>query len=179
MSLFKVEAGKDLPHDVNVIIEIPKHSDPVKYEVDKKTGALHVDRFMATCMYYPCDYGYIPNTLSEDGDPIDVLVVCPHALLPGSVIRCRVIGMLRMTDESGPDAKLLALPTSKLTSLYNHIEKPEDLGQHLLSSIEHFFSHYKDLEQGKWVKVDGWEGVAAAHKEIEESVARHDKAVTN
>lgn len=174
MSLFNIKSGKELPHDINVIIEIPKHSDPVKYEVDKDTGALHVDRFMSTCMYYPCDYGYIPNTLSEDGDPVDVLVVCPFALIPGSVIRCRTVGMLRMTDESGPDAKLLAVPVSKLTPLYDDVKKAQDLGPQLLNSIEHFFSHYKDLEKGKWVKVDGWEGPDAAHREIEASAKRFE-----
>ena len=173
MSLFNVSSGKELPHDVNVIIEIPRHSDPVKYEVDKETGALHVDRFMASAMHYPCDYGYIPQTLSEDGDPLDVLVVCPYPLIPGAVIRCRTIGLLRMTDDGGPDAKLLAVPVSKLTSLYNHIKEPLDLGQQFLDTIEHFFLHYKDLEKGKWVKVDGWEGSLAAFREIQESVERY------
>jgi len=176
MSLFtKLTAGKDIPHDFNVVIEIPRNSSPVKYEVCKETGQLNVDRFLGTSMIYPCDYGYIPQTLSGDGDPVDVLVVCPYPLIPGSVIRCRTIGLLRTTDESGPDAKLLAVPVKKLTSLYDHVRNPQDLGQHLLSMIEHFFTHYKDLEAGKWVKVDGWEEADAAQKEIEESVKRFTK----
>lgn len=173
MSLFNVSAGKQLPHDVNVIVEIPRHSDPVKYEVDKETGALHVDRFMAAAMHYPCDYGYIPQTLSEDGDPLDVLVACPYPLIPGVVIRCRAIGLLRMTDDGGPDAKLLAVPVSKLTPLYDHIKEPVDLGQHFLDRIEHFFAHYKELEKGKWVKIDGWEGSAEAFNEIQAGVERY------
>ena len=173
MSLFNVGAGKAIPHDVNVIIEIPRHSDPVKYEVDKETGALHVDRFMACAMHYPCDYGYIPQTLSLDGDPVDVLVVCPYPLIPGAVIRCRVVGLLRMTDDGGPDAKLLAVPVSKLTPLYDHVKEPVDLGQQLLDVIEHFFSHYKELEKGKWVKIDGWENSQAAFREVQESIERY------
>lgn len=180
MGLELVESGRNVPDDINVIIEIPSHSDPVKYEVDKKTGVLMVDRYMSTCMHYPCDYGYIPHTLSEDGDPVDVLVVSPFPLFPGVVVRCRPIGMLRMTDESGPDAKLLAVPVEKLSTLYRHIQKPEDLGEELLASISHFFQHYKDLEKGKWVKLDGWEGQDAAKKEILASVKRYQtEAVTN
>jgi inorganic pyrophosphatase len=124
-------------------------------------------------MFYPCDYGYIPHTLSEDGDPADVLVVCPFSLLPGVTIRCRPLGLLRMTDESGKDAKILAVPVSKLTPLYEAIQKPDDLGSQFLASVEHFFKHYKDLENGKWVKVDGWEGVEAAREEIMKSVERY------
>ena len=177
MSLFsKVTAGKDIPHDFNVVIEIPRNSDPVKYEVCKENGTLMVDRFLGTSMIYPCDYGYIPQTLSGDGDPVDVLVVCPYPLIPGAVIRCRTIGLLRTVDESGPDAKLLAVPVKKLTPLYDHVTTPEDLGQHLLATIEHFFTHYKDLEPGKWVKVDGWEEREAAHQEIAEAAARYQKA---
>jgi inorganic pyrophosphatase len=175
MSLFNVTAGIDTPHDINVIIEIPAHSDPVKYEVHKETGALHVDRFMGTSMHYPCEYGYVPNTLSEDGDPVDVLVVCPFSLVAGSVVRCRPIGVLKMTDESGPDAKILAVPVGKLTPLYDNVEKPEDLGQQLLDTIKHFFGHYKDLEKGKWVKIDGWEDVESAKAEIVASVKRYSE----
>lgn len=175
MSLNSISPGKDVPVDINVVIEIPAHSDPIKYEVDKDTGTMHVDRFMATSMHYPCDYGYIPNTLSEDGDPVDVLVVCPFPLIPGAVIRCRPIGVLKMTDESGPDAKLLAVPVEKLTPRYADVHKPEDVGQHLLDAIEHFFSHYKDLEKNKWVKIDGWEDVESAKAEILASVKRFSK----
>ena len=172
MSLKHIEAGRQVPDDVNVVIEIPSRSDPVKYEVDKKSGVLMVDRFVATCMHYPCDYGFIPQTLSEDGDPVDVLVVAPYSLLPGVIVRCRPIGMLRMTDESGADAKILAVPVDKLSARYKDIQKPEDLGNELLASIAHFFQHYKDLEAGKWVKIDGWEGQDAAKAEILASVKR-------
>ncbi|MES2203604.1 MAG: inorganic diphosphatase [Pseudomonadota bacterium] len=175
MSFSNLTAGKDIPRDFNVVIEIPRNSNPVKYEVCKDTGVLLVDRFLGTSMIYPCDYGYIPQTLSGDGDPVDVLVVCPYPLTPGSVIRCRTVGLLRTTDEKGPDAKLLAVPVKKLTSIYDHVQSPEDLGQPLLAMIEHFFTHYKDLEAGKWVKVDGWENAAAAQKEIVESVERFNK----
>lgn len=173
MSLKQIEAGRQVPNDVNVIIEIPSRSDPVKYEVDKKSGLLMVDRFVATCMHYPCDYGFIPQTLSEDGDPVDVLVVAPYSLLPGVVVRCRPVGVLRMTDESGVDAKILAVPVDKLSVRYKDVQKPEDLGAELLASIAHFFQHYKDLEPGKWVKVDGWEGAEAAKAEILSSIERY------
>ena len=175
MGLELVEAGKKVPDDINVIIEIPAHSDPVKYEVDKKTGVVTVDRFMATCMFYPCDYGFIPQTLSEDGDPVDVLVVSPFPLMPGVVIRCRPVGLLRMTDESGPDAKLLAVPVDKLSTRYQHIQKPEDLGEEFLASIRHFFERYKELEKGKWVKLGAWEGVEAARAEILTSIKRYQQ----
>src|SRR5579862_5146246 len=141
MSLEKLPAGRNVPDDVNVVIEISSHSNPIKYEVDKKTGMLMVDRFVATSMHYPCDYGFIPHTLSEDGDPVDVLVVAPFSLQPGVVIRCRPIGMLKMTDEAGVDTKILAVPVDKLTPCYKDIHKPEDLRPELLASIEHFFQH--------------------------------------
>lgn len=175
MSLMEIESGRDVPNEINVIIEIPMHGEPVKYEVDKATGALFVDRFMTTAMYYPTNYGYIPATLSEDGDPVDVLVITPVPLISGAVIRCRVVGMLKMTDESGIDAKLLAVPTSKLSQMYTSVENYQDLPQPLLFTIEHFFKHYKDLEEGKWVKVEGWEGPEAARKEIMSSVARYQE----
>jgi inorganic pyrophosphatase len=175
MSLNAISAGQNVPEDVNVIIEIPMHAAPVKYEVDKASGALFVDRFMATAMFYPVNYGYIPQTLSEDGDPVDVLVVAPTPLMSGSVIRCRTVGVLNMTDESGVDAKLLAVPVDKLSKLYRHVRTHEDLPESLLQSISHFFEHYKDLEEGKWVKVEGWAGPAAAHQEIQESIQRHNK----
>jgi inorganic pyrophosphatase len=173
MGLMKITSGKDVPHEINVIVEIPMHGAPVKYEVDKESGALFVDRFMATSMIYPTNYGYIPHTLSEDGDPVDVLIITPMPLISGSVINCRVIGLLRMTDESGIDAKLLAVPVSKVSKMYEDIDTHEDISQQLLLSIEHFFKHYKDLEEGKWVKVEGWEGPDAAKKEILDSVARY------
>jgi inorganic pyrophosphatase len=175
MSLMKIKSGNNVPNEINVIIEIPMHSEPVKYEVDKESGVLFVDRFLTTPMFYPVNYGYIPNTLSEDGDPVDVLVITPVPLINGSVIRCRVVGMLKMTDESGVDAKLLAVPTNKLTKIYESVQTYEDLPQHLLNSLEHFFTHYKDLEPGKWVKVDGWAGVDAAFDEIMSSLDRFNK----
>jgi len=176
MNLDRVASGKDVPHDINVIIEIPSHSDPVKYEVDKETGAMFVDRFMNTAMHYPCNYGYIPHTLSEDGDPVDVLVVTPVPLISGSVIRCRPIGMLKMTDEAGPDAKLLAVPVDKLCSLYRHVQKAEDMPPLLIAQIAHFFEHYKDLEPNKWVKVEGWVDGSAAKAEILAGVERYTNA---
>jgi len=172
MSLAKITPGEKAPDEINVIIEIPLQSDPVKYEVDKKSGAMFVDRFLTTAMYYPCNYGYIPQTLSEDGDPTDVLVVSPFPLISGAVIKCRPVGILKMTDEAGPDSKLLAVPIDKLSSLYRHIKSYEDVSPHLLATIAHFFEHYKDLESEKWVKVNGWEGAAAAKKEILESIKR-------
>src|SRR5579864_6910963 len=175
MGLENLAAGKAVPDDINVVIEIPSHSIPIKYEIDKDSGMVMVDRFVGTAMFYPCEYGFIPHTLSEDGDPVDVLVVSPYSLFPGAVIRCRPVGMLRMTDESGKDAKILAVPVDKLTTRYKHIQKPEDLGKPLLDMIEHFFKHYKDLENGKWVKVDGWEGVEAARAEIIASVKRFEQ----
>lgn len=169
MSLNNVPAGKELPDDFNVIIEIPAHSDPVKYEVDKESGALVVDRFMATPMFYPCNYGYIPGTLSEDGDPIDVLVPTPHAIQGGSVIRCRPIAVLDMEDESGRDYKVLAVPHSKLTSHYDNVKESGDLPELLLQQIQHFFENYKDLEKGKWVKIVGWQDREAARAAISKS----------
>jgi inorganic pyrophosphatase len=175
MSLNDVPAGKNLPDEVNVIIEIPAYSSPVKYEVDKDTGALFVDRFMATCMQYPANYGYVNKTLSDDGDPVDVLVMSPHPLIAGSVIKCRPVGVLNMTDESGQDAKVIAVPVDKLSSIYTDVQNIEDVPALLKSQIEHFFSHYKDLEKGKWVKIEGWADVDAAKAEITSSVERYNK----
>lgn len=171
-----IKSGDDIPNEFNVIIEIPMNGAPVKYEVNKETGALFVDRFMSTAMFYPANYGYIPDTLSEDGDPVDVLVITPVPLTSGAAITCRVVGMLRMTDESGVDAKLLALPISKVTKMYDNIHNYSDLPRHLLLSLEHFFKHYKDLEDNKWVTVEGWEGPDAAREEIMASVKRYKKS---
>jgi len=176
MNLDRVPSGKDLPHDINVIIEIPAHSDPVKYEVDKETGAMFVDRFMTAAMYYPCNYGYIPHTLSDDGDPADVLVVTPIPLISGSVIRCRAVGILNMDDEAGGDAKIIAVPHDKLSTLYRNVKEATDLPELLLAQIGHFFEHYKDLEPNKWVKVIGWDNAEAARTEITASVARYNNA---
>jgi inorganic pyrophosphatase len=176
MNLDRVGPGKNVPDDINVIIEIPSHSDPVKYEVDKETGAMFVDRFMNTAMHYPCNYGYIPHTLSEDGDPVDVLVISPNPLISGSVIRCRPVGVLKMADEAGPDAKLLAVPIDKLCKSYREVMSPKDINPMLLDQIQHFFEHYKDLEEGKWVKVEGWADAEAAKEEISSSLRRFDQA---
>ena len=176
MNLDRVTPGKNVPDEVNVIIEIPAHADPVKYEVDKETGALFVDRFMKTAMHYPCNYGYVPKTLSEDGDPVDVLVVTPYPLISGTVIQCRVIGILEMEDEAGPDAKLLAVPLDKLCAMYRDAQEPEDLPAVLLQQLAHFFEHYKDLEAGKWVKIKGWGGSTLAQKEIIAGIDRYNSA---
>ncbi|MCD6039872.1 MAG: ppa [Gammaproteobacteria bacterium] len=175
MNLEQLPAGHQIPDDINVVIEIASHSNPIKYEVDKNSGMLMVDRFIETCMHYPCEYGFIPQTLSEDGDPVDVLVVTPFSLAPGVIIRCRPVGMLLMTDESGIDTKILAVPVDKLSTRYQSIHKPEDLGIKFLASIEHFFQHYKDLEKGKWVKTNGWENADAAKKEILAGVEKFKK----
>ena len=175
MSLLNVPAGKELPEDIYVVIEIPANADPIKYEVDKESGALFVDRFMSTAMFYPCNYGYINHTLSLDGDPVDVLVPTPYPLEPGSVIRCRPVGVLKMTDESGEDAKLVAVPHTKLSKEYDHIKDVNDLPDLLKAQITHFFEHYKDLESGKWVKVDGWDNADAAKAEIIASFERAQK----
>jgi inorganic pyrophosphatase len=175
MSLNKVSAGRDVPNDFNVIIEIPMNADPIKYEVDKDSGAIFVDRFMGTAMHYPCNYGYVPETLSDDGDPVDVLVITPFPLIPGVVVRCRPLGVLKMTDESGEDAKVLAVPVDKVLSIYSHWQKPEDLNELRLRQIQHFFEHYKDLEKGKWVKIDGWYGTEEAKQEILNGVAAYQK----
>ncbi|HEY9459349.1 MAG TPA: inorganic diphosphatase [Paralcaligenes sp.] len=177
MSLDRVPAGAKLPDEFNVIVEIPMNSAPVKYEVDKKTSAIFVDRFLLSAMHYPCNYGYIPRTISNDGDPVDVLVISPFPIQIGAVIRCRSIGMLEMDDEAGGDAKLLALPIDKLYPPYRKIKAASDLPDEDLARIHHFFEHYKDLETGKWVKVKNWLGLDAAHKEIMDGVARYNKSL--
>ena len=166
MSLNNVTAGRDVPNDFNVVIEIPMNADPIKYEVDKESGAIFVDRFMGTAMHYPCNYGYIPNTIADDGDPCDVLVITPFPLIPGVVVRCRALCVLKMTDEAGGDSKILAVPVEKILPVYSNLQKVEDVQELTLRQIQHFFEHYKDLEKGKWVKVEGWEGPDAAKAEI-------------
>ncbi len=177
MSLDRVPAGKDVPNDCNVIIEIPARADPVKYEVDKETGAVFVDRFMSTAMHYPCNYGYIPQTLSDDGDPCDVLLLSPFPLITGVVVRCRPIGMLKMDDEAGGDSKILAVPIDKLSSLYRDVRSPRDLPALTTQQIAHFFEHYKDLEPGKWVRVASWVEAEEAKREITEGVTRFKKSL--
>ena len=175
MSFDKVTPGKNVPESFNVIIEIPMNADPIKYEVDKETGAIFVDRFMSTAMHYPTNYGYVPQTISGDGDPVDVLVITPVPLIPGVVVPCRAIGILKMQDEAGEDGKVLAVPTDKILSIYTQWQKPSDLNPMRLKTIQHFFEHYKDLEPGKWVKVLGWEEKEAAHQEILEGIANYQK----
>ncbi len=172
----RVPRGDNIPNEINVIIEIPSHSEPVKYEMDKMTGAMFVDRFMSTAMHYPCNYGYVPNTLSSDGDPVDVVVITPYPLISGSVIKCRPIGVLKMTDESGDDAKVLALPIDRLFKGYRNVESFRDMPPHLLDQIAHFFEHYKDLDEGKWVRVMGWGGLDEARAEIMSSVRMFEEA---
>ena len=174
MSFDKIPAGKDLPNDVYVAIEIPANHVPIKYEIDKDMDALVVDRFMATPMFYPANYGFIPNTLADDGDPLDALVVTPYPVQPGSVIRARPVGVLNMSDEAGEDAKLVCVPHEKLSALYNDVHEVTDLPELLRQQIAHFFENYKDLEKGKWVKIDSWDGADAARKAIEKAVAAYE-----
>jgi len=176
MNLDRVEPGDNVPHAVNVIIEVPAHSDPVKYEMDKKSGAMFVDRFMSTAMHYPCSYGYIPRTLSDDGDPVDVMVLTPAPLITGSVVPCRPVGLLKMADEAGDDAKLLAVPTDKVSSLYSKVQDYRDLHDTVLRQLAHFFEHYKDLEEGKWVRVAGWGGLDEAKEEILSGIKMYREA---
>ncbi len=176
MSLDNVTPGKQAPEAFNVIIEIPMNADPVKYEVDKDTGAIFVDRFMSTSMHYPTNYGYVPQTISGDGDPVDVLVITPVPLIPGVVVSCRPIGVLKMQDEAGDDAKVLAVPVDKVLAIYTHWQKPEDMNPLRLKTIAHFFEHYKDLEPNKWVKVLGWEGPESAREEVRQGIENYRKA---
>lgn len=175
MALDLVTAGKQAPDIFNVIIEIPMNADPIKYEVDKETGAIFVDRFMGTAMHYPCNYGYVPRTLAADGDPVDVLVITPFPLIPGVVVRCRPLGVLKMTDDGGSDAKVLAVPDNKILPIYSHWQKHEDINALRLNQIQHFFEHYKDLEPGKWVKIEGWGGVEDAKAEIRLGIANYQE----
>jgi inorganic pyrophosphatase len=173
MSLHCLGPGKKVPDEVNVVIEIPAHSDPVKYEIDKETFAVFVDRFMSAAMHYPCNYGYIPDTLAEDGDPLDVLLITPFPIVTGAVVPSRPVGMLDMEDEKGGDIKLIAVPTRKLTPLYDKVNELQDLSPTVIGAIQHFFEHYKDLDKGKWVKVREWENLASAKTEIVASIERY------
>ena len=176
MNLDRVDSGRDIPNDFNVIIEIPMNADPIKYEVDKETGALFVDRFMMTSMHYPWNYGYIPHTIADDGDPVDVLVITPYPITVGAVVRCRPLGVLKMDDEAGGDSKLLAVPIDKVLPIYSHWKKHDDINPIRLQQIQHFFEHYKDLEKGKWVKVLGWGGPEDAATEIVDGLERFRSA---
>jgi len=170
MNFVQIPAGKNPPEDIFVAIEIPANASPIKYEIDKDMDAVLVDRFMATPMFYPANYGFIPNTLADDGDPLDALVVTPYPVMPGSIIRCRPVGVLNMEDEEGEDAKLVCVPHDKLTTAYKDVKDVEDIPELLKEQIKHFFENYKTLEAGKWVKVRNWDNAEAARKAIEESV---------
>jgi inorganic pyrophosphatase len=170
MDIRKISIGANPPWDVNVIIEVPMGSDPIKYEMDKESGALFVDRFLHTAMTYPCNYGFIPHTLSGDGDPADVLVVGRRPLMPGCVLAVRPIGVLMMQDESGADEKILAVPQSRLHPFFHDVKSYKDLPSVLMQQITHFFEHYKDLEEGKWVKILGWKDADEAARLVAESI---------
>lgn len=174
MGLDLVPTGSNPPDEINVIIEIPKDAEPVKYEVDKASGAIFVDRVLSTPMRYPCNYGYVPHTLCGDGDPADVLVLMPLALIPGSVIRVRPVGVLMMSDEAGADEKILAVPVPKVFPSYEHMTDIGDVPKHWRDRIGYFFEHYKDLEPGKWVKLDGWGGAKDAKRILSESIERYE-----
>ena len=172
MDIKKIPAGKNTPEDIYVVVEIPKGS-PVKYELDKESGAVFVDRVLYTAMYYPFNYGFIPNTLAEDGDPVDVLVIGEWSVVPGSVLRARVIGMLEMEDESGVDAKVIAVPHEKIDPTYKDIVEISDLPTAVLNKIKHFFERYKELEPGKWVKVKEFKGKEAALEEVKKGIENY------
>ncbi len=174
MEITKIPAGNNPPEDINVIIEVPQHADPVKYELDKDSRAFFVDRFMHTSMHYPCNYGFVPNTLSDDGDPVDVMVISKFSLITGCVINCRPIAVLHMEDEAGMDAKVLAVPSTKLKPSFDSVNGLADVDDFLLNQISHFFEHYKDLEANKWVKVTGWGEADEARKEVMDSIARYN-----
>jgi inorganic pyrophosphatase len=175
MRIDAISIGKNPPHDVNVIIEVPLGGEPIKYEMDKEAGTLVVDRFLYTPMFYPGNYGFIPHTLSGDGDPCDVLVANTRAIIPGSVISVRPVGVLVMQDDGGEDEKIIAVPSRKLTQRYNRVENYTDLPEITISQIQHFFEHYKDLEPGKWVKIVRWGDRAEAERLILEGIERHAK----
>ena len=172
MRLDAVSIGNNPPHDVNVVIEVPIGGEPIKYEMDKEAGALVVDRFLYTAMRYPGNYGFVPHTLSGDGDPCDVIVANTRAIIPGAIINCRLVGVLLMEDEAGGDEKLLAVPSAKLTRRYENVTNYTDLPAITLKQIEHFFEHYKDLEQGKWVKIKRWGDAAEARAMLIEGIER-------
>ncbi|HSP25253.1 MAG TPA: inorganic diphosphatase [Saliniramus sp.] len=172
MRIDAVAIGKNPPHDVNVIIEVPIGGEPIKYELDKESGALVVDRFLYTSMRYPGNYGFVPHTLSDDGDPCDVLVANTRAIVPGAIMNVRPVGVLIMEDEAGQDEKIIAVPTSKLTQRYDGVENYTDLPDITIKQIEHFFAHYKDLEPNKWVKILRWGDAAEARAMIEAGIER-------
>ena len=172
MNIRKVPIGADPPHEVNVVIEVPLRSDPIKYEFEKESGAIFVDRFLYTTMFYPCNYGFVPHTLAADGDPIDVMVVGRMPVQPGAVLPVRPIGVLELEDEAGGDEKILAVPIPRVTRIYDKVHSWQDLPEIDLERIRHFFEHYKDLEPEKWVRVGNWRDADEARRLIEEAMAR-------
>ena len=179
MRIDAIPIGINPPHDINVIIEVPVGGEPIKYEMDKASGTLFVDRFLYTPMVYPGNYGFVPHTLSADGDPIDVLVCNTRAIMPGAVMNCRAVGVLVMEDNAGGDEKLIAVPSSKLTRRYEKVVSYQDLPEITVQQIEHFFAHYKDLEPGKWVKIDHWGGVKEAQRLLIKAIERASKTKTS
>ncbi len=176
MRIDAISLGKNPPDEVNVIVEVPVGGEPVKYEMDKEAGTLVVDRFLYTSMRYPGNYGFIPHTLSEDGDPCDVLIANQRGIIPGAIVACRPVGVLKMNDEAGGDEKIIAVPATRLTRRYENVNDIKDLPEITLKQIEHFFEHYKDLEKGKWVKVIGWGDAKEAKRLIIEAIERAKKA---
>jgi inorganic pyrophosphatase len=172
MDINKLPPGRNPPHEINVLIEVPLRSDPIKYEYDKENGFIFVDRYLYTAMFYPCNYGFIPNTLSLDGDPVDVMVIGRMPVVPGAILRARPIGVLMMEDEAGQDEKILAVPIDKITQVHRNVQSYKDVPPIDLARITHFFEHYKDLEPNKWVKVLGWEDADVAQGLILEGIAR-------
>jgi inorganic pyrophosphatase len=172
MRLEAIAIGKNPPEDINVIIEVPVGGEPIKYEMDKASGAMVVDRFLHTSMRYPGNYGFVPHTLSDDGDPVDIIIASTRAVTPGAIMNCRPIGVLMMSDEAGGDEKILAVPSTHLTKRYEKVENYSDLPEITLQQIEHFFQHYKDLETNKWVKIEGWGDAAKAKMLIQEAIDR-------
>jgi inorganic pyrophosphatase len=171
MRIDAIPIGRNPPHDINVIVEVPIGGEPIKYELDKASGTLFVDRMLYTSMRYPGNYGFVPHTLSDDGDPIDVLIANSRPIAPGAVCNCRPVGVLYMTDEAGGDEKLIAVPSDKVSPIYRKTQNVTDLPDMLLQRISHFFEHYKDLETGKWVKVDRWGDAGEARMMIEKAIA--------
>jgi len=176
MRLEAIAIGDNPPEDINVIIEVPVGGEPIKYEMDKASGAMIVDRFLHTSMRYPGNYGFVPHTLSDDGDPVDVIIANTRAVTPGAIMNCRPIGVLMMSDEAGGDEKIIAVPSTRLTRRYEKVEHYSDLPEITLQQIEHFFQHYKDLEAGKWVKVEGWGDANKAKMLIQEAIERANAA---
>ncbi|MFT4721918.1 MAG: inorganic pyrophosphatase [Candidatus Azotimanducaceae bacterium] len=172
MRLEAIAIGNNPPEDINVIIEVPVGGEPIKYEMDKASGAMVVDRFLHTSMRYPGNYGFVPHTLSDDGDPVDIIIASTRAVTPGAIMNCRPIGVLMMSDEAGGDEKILAVPSTHLTKRYEKVENYSDLPEITLQQIEHFFQHYKDLESNKWVKIEGWGDAAKAKMLIQEAIDR-------